>query len=200
MIQQHNLIPFKISLLVDFRAEIVKFQICELKGKGHESSPSRAEILQLELWLEPARLELITKKYPNLITENPDDIYPYATFVLPDADCGAGNKVQIAAYQEVSDVKRQQIVLNPQDNIIMGPQISTLVFQEQSTLPLSDALSSVSQIFQKRLPKEFIYFCQPFSIMFTLKDSGPSNKPCTLEIKPCGIGSRIRDMEAESHN
>ena len=66
--------------------------------------------------------------------------------MLPDADCGAGNKVQIAAYQEVSDVKRQQIVLNPQDNIIMGPQISTLVFQEQSTLPLSDALSSVSQI------------------------------------------------------
>ena len=117
--------------------------------------------------------------------------------MLPDADCGAGNKVQIAAYQEVSDVKRQQIVLNPQDNIIMGPQISTLVFQEQSTLPLSDALSSVSQIFQKRLPKEYIYFCQPISIMFTLKDSGPSNKPCTLEIKPCGIGSRIRDMEAE---
>ena len=92
--------------------------------------------------------------------------------MLPDADCGAGNKVQIAAYQEVSDVKRQQIVLNPQDNIIMGPQISTLVFQEQSTLPLSDALSSVSQIFQKRLPKEFICLCQPFSIICTLKDSG----------------------------
>ena len=85
-----------------------------------------------------------------MITENPDDIYPYATFVLPDADCGAGSKVQIAAYQEVSDVKRQQIVLNPQDNIIMGPQISTLVFQEQSTLPLSDALSSVSHFFQKK--------------------------------------------------
>jgi hypothetical protein len=78
--------------------------------------------------------------------------------VLPDADCGAGNKVQIAAYQEVSDVKRQQIVLNPQDNIIMGPQISTLVFQEQSTLPLSDALSSVSQILQIRLPKEFVSY------------------------------------------
>ena len=78
--------------------------------------------------------------------------------MLPDADCGAGNKVQISAYQEVSDVKRQQIVLNPQDNIIMGPQISTLVFQEQSTLPLSDALSSVSQIFQKRLPEDFFLF------------------------------------------
>ena len=23
---------------------------------------------------------------------------------------------------------------------------------------------------------------------------------CTLEIKPFGLGSRIRDMEAESHN
>jgi len=82
------------------------------------------------------------------VPQNPDDIYPYATFVLPDADCGAGNKVQIAAYQEVSDVKRQQIVLNPQDNIIMGPQISTLVFQEQSTLPLSDALSSSTNQYQ----------------------------------------------------
>ena len=81
------------------------------------------------------------------ISENPDDIYPYATFVLPEADCGAGNKVQVGAYQEVSDAKRQQLVLNPQDNIMAHPQISTLVFQEQSTLPLSDACSkSVIQI------------------------------------------------------
>ena len=72
--------------------------------------------------------------------------------MLPEADCGAGNKVQIAAYQEVSDAKRQQIVLNPQDNIMMAPppQISTLVFQEQSTLPLSDACSK-SVSFSKRL-------------------------------------------------
>ena len=81
------------------------------------------------------------------VPQNPDDIYPYATFVLPEADCGAGNQgqVPIAAYQDVSDVKRQ-LLLNPNDNL-NRPHISTLVFQEQSTLPLSDACSkSVSVI------------------------------------------------------
>ena len=32
-------------------------------GKGHESSRAELKILQLELWLEPARLGLITNKY-----------------------------------------------------------------------------------------------------------------------------------------
>ena len=83
-----------------------------------------------------------------LFAENPDDIYPYATFILPEADCGAGNgigaKIQISAYQQTPDSIRQQIVLtNPQDSTLMSsqPHISTLVFQEQSTLPLSDACS-----------------------------------------------------------
>ena len=40
-----------------------RFLINELREKGHE--PSRAELknLQLELWLEPARLGLITTNY-----------------------------------------------------------------------------------------------------------------------------------------
>ena len=95
-----------------------------------------------------------TKKNQNsflisfFFAENPDDIYPYATFILPEADCGAGNgigaKIQISAYQQTPDSIRQQIVLtNPQDSTLMSsqPHISTLVFQEQSTLPLSDACS-----------------------------------------------------------
>ena len=43
-------------------------------------------------------------------------------------------------YQEVTDSR--QIVLNPQDTLrARSAQVSTLVFQEQSTLPLSDACS-----------------------------------------------------------
>ena len=79
-----------------------------------------------------------------MFSENPDDIYPYATFILPEADCGAGNgtKVQITAYQQTPDSIRQQIMLTQQDTLMSSqPQISTLVFQEQSTLPLSDACS-----------------------------------------------------------
>ena len=80
------------------------------------------------------------------VPQDPDDIYPYATFVLPDADCGAASKgqVPISAYQDVSDVKRGgQLLLNPNENLAINPRphISTLVFQEQSTLPLSDACS-----------------------------------------------------------
>ena len=97
---------------------------------------------------------IFTKKIQNsflisfFFAENPDDIYPYATFILPEADCGAGSnggaKIQISAYQQTPDSIRQQIVLtNPQDSTLMSsqPHISTLVFQEQSTLPLSDACS-----------------------------------------------------------
>ena len=36
------------------------FFIFQLKGKGHEPSRAKLKILQLELWLQPARLELIT--------------------------------------------------------------------------------------------------------------------------------------------
>ena len=38
------------------------FLISELTGKGHELSRAKLKILQLELWLEPARLGLITTK------------------------------------------------------------------------------------------------------------------------------------------
>ena len=78
------------------------------------------------------------------VPQNPDDIYPYATFVLPDADCGAGQVqgqvLPIGAYQDVSDAKRQ-LLLNPNENLVNRPHINTLVFQEQPTLPLSDACS-----------------------------------------------------------
>ena len=36
------------------------FFISELDKKGHEPSRAELKILQLELWLEPARLGLIT--------------------------------------------------------------------------------------------------------------------------------------------
>ena len=35
-------------------------EIPELEGKGHEPSRSKLKIVQLEPWLEPARLGLIT--------------------------------------------------------------------------------------------------------------------------------------------
>lgn len=99
-----------------------------------------------ELFTKPALTSELPDSNPFFSPENPDDIYPYATFVLPEADCGAANKVQLAAaYQEVPDnvkQQRQQLVLNPQENLVAAmPQVSTLVFQEQSTLPLSDACS-----------------------------------------------------------
>jgi hypothetical protein len=99
--------------------------------------------------------------------ENPDDIYPYATFVLPDADCGA-NKIQITAYQATPEQRRQQIVLNSQDTLPgTSRHISTLVFQEQSTLPLSDACSkSVSQIsYVSRTFKNKMIFLQNFRVI-----------------------------------
>ena len=88
--------------------------------------------------------EYLFQHFLTFFLENPDDIYPYATFILPEADCGAGNgtKVQITAYQQTPDSIRQQIMLTQQDTLMSSqPQISTLVFQEQSTLPLSDACS-----------------------------------------------------------
>ena len=107
-------------------------------------------VLFLEFIYFQKLTKLLIKKNPKIkiifvsISENPDDIYPYATFVLPEADCGAGNgtKVQITAYQQTPDSIRQQIMLNQQDTLMSSqPHISTLVFQEQSTLPLSDACS-----------------------------------------------------------
>ena len=50
----------KKSLIYDFRAG---FFFVELKGKSHEPSRAELKIIQLELWLEPARLGLITSMY-----------------------------------------------------------------------------------------------------------------------------------------
>ena len=46
------------------------FLISELKGKGHEPSRAKLKILQLELWLEPARLGLITSNCRIRISDN----------------------------------------------------------------------------------------------------------------------------------
>ena len=58
MIYQHNLIPFKISLFGWFLSR--NSEILDLSWKEKVMSLARAEILQLELWLESAQLELIT--------------------------------------------------------------------------------------------------------------------------------------------
>jgi hypothetical protein len=39
-----------------------QFLIFELRGKGHKPSRAELKILQLELWLSPAQLGLITSK------------------------------------------------------------------------------------------------------------------------------------------
>ena len=38
-------------------------EISELEGKGHEPSRAELKMVQLEPWLEPARLGLITSAY-----------------------------------------------------------------------------------------------------------------------------------------
>ena len=51
--------PSKKWQFSDFRAEKNK---SELNQKGHKPSRAELKILQLELWLEPARLGLITNR------------------------------------------------------------------------------------------------------------------------------------------
>ena len=45
-----------------FRLVFCQFSISSWRDKGHEPSRVELKILQLELWLEPARLGLITSK------------------------------------------------------------------------------------------------------------------------------------------
>ena len=53
-INKKNLKRIKIS------ARFGRFSISSWRQKGHEPSQAELKILQLELWLEPARLGLIT--------------------------------------------------------------------------------------------------------------------------------------------
>ena len=67
----HNIVIFKPSLLwkiiknwnSKFRLVFGQFLISSWSEKGHEPSRDELKILQLELWLEPARLGLITTMY-----------------------------------------------------------------------------------------------------------------------------------------
>jgi hypothetical protein len=63
----HTLLIFKPNLIKKkfekkFSSFLANFD-SELNEKGHEPSRAELKILQLELWLEPARLGLITSSY-----------------------------------------------------------------------------------------------------------------------------------------
>ena len=91
-------------------------------------------------------------------TENPEDIHPYATFVLPEVSCGDRNE-QLQEYAAPKDAKAIINVRNPcQEGISaeldgsnrvdvrsgnMGTiaNFDMLMLHENSTLPLSDACS-----------------------------------------------------------
>jgi hypothetical protein len=53
------------QILARFRLVFGQFSISSWSEKGHKLSRAKLKILQLELWLEPARLGLITTKYVN---------------------------------------------------------------------------------------------------------------------------------------
>ena len=86
------------------------------------------------------------------ITENPEDIHPYATFVLPDVSCGNEND-QLQDYAAPKDART---IINAKSHSREGntdlqgvnPQnmgtisnFDMLILHENSTLPLSDACS-----------------------------------------------------------
>ena len=92
------------------------------------------------------------------ISENPEDIHPYATFVLPEVSCGNEND-QLQDYAAPKDARTiiNAKSRNKEDNAgdLQGvnPQnmgtisnFDMLILHENSTLPLSDACSkSVSK-------------------------------------------------------
>ena len=58
-----NYMNKKIGSKSKFWLVLGRFSISSWRGKGHEPSRAELKILQLELWLEPARLGLITIIY-----------------------------------------------------------------------------------------------------------------------------------------
>ena len=87
-------------------------------------------------------------------TENPEDIHPYATFVLPDVSCqGQGNPLQdYAAPKDARDMgsiqnNSQEVMhqvlrsCNQPSNMGTVANFDMLILHENSTLPLSDACS-----------------------------------------------------------
>ena len=80
-------------------------------------------------------------------TENPEDIHPYATFVLPEVSCGNENN-QLQDYAAPKDARAGQniqiqgnLVNTHNDNLGTISNLDMLILHENSTLPLSDAYS-----------------------------------------------------------
>ena len=87
-------------------------------------------------------------------TENPEDIHPYATFVLPDVSCqGQSNPLQdyaapkdardMGGIQNTSQEAMHQALrgCNQPGNMGTIANFDMLILHENSTLPLSDACS-----------------------------------------------------------
>ena len=87
-------------------------------------------------------------------TENPEDIHPYATFVLPDVSCqGQSNPLQdyaapkdardMGSIQNNSQEVTHQVLrsCNQPSNMGTIANFDMLILHENSTLPLSDACS-----------------------------------------------------------
>ena len=98
-------------------------------------------------------------------TEKPEDIHPYATFVLPEVSCGNENN-QLQDYAAPKDARAGQNVQidlkgnlenTHNDNLGTISNFDMLILHENSTLPLSDAYSkSVSNIIIYILVKPII--------------------------------------------
>ena len=89
--------------------------------------------------------------------ENPEDIHPYATFVLPEVSCRNENN-QLQDYAAPKDARSSNNINQtrqgnaevqglPPENMGTISNFDMLILHENSTLPLSDAYSkSVSVI------------------------------------------------------
>ena len=84
--------------------------------------------------------------------ENPEDIHPYATFVLPEANCGEQND-QLQDYAAPKDARNNannqtrtrdgntHLQSTATENMGTIANFDMLILHENSTLPLSDACS-----------------------------------------------------------
>ena len=105
-------------------------------------------------------------KYIFDFTENPEDILPYATFVLPEVSCGNENDA-LQDYAAPKDARQSNNFIQARqgntelqvahpENMGTISNFDMLILHENSTLPLSDAYSkSVSKIINA---KDFLNF------------------------------------------
>ena len=89
-------------------------------------------------------------------------------------------------------IKNAIIVLEP-TTALCNSMLHVCVFGEQinycpSLISIYDVLLDDNQIIGNKLGAHILYLIFMYLHI------------CELEIKPCGRGSRIRDMETESHN